>query len=129
MVLTVSFVLSLVTGLFCHHHSQDARGVFTNLAPASGRQNHTTSPSACTVSRLPTRRVHRIPLPTFVTTAKRPSYRERDAQCNKSVSTKSPSAKFLRQALDTTSARAPDGQITFEKIDGLRRILRAYPTG
>ncbi len=55
MVLTVSFVLFPVTGLSCH------------------RRYHTTSPSACNVSRLPTCRVHRIPLPTFVTIAKRPS--------------------------------------------------------
>jgi hypothetical protein len=45
----------------------------TNLAPASGRQDHATSPSACNVIRLMTRGVHRIPLPTFVTIAKRPS--------------------------------------------------------
>ncbi len=48
-------------------------GRTTDLAPASGRQNHTTSSSACAVIRLMTCRVHRIPLPTSVTTAKRPS--------------------------------------------------------
>jgi hypothetical protein len=48
MVLTGSFVLSPVTGLFCHRRPQDAECVFTNLAPASGRQDHTTSPSAAT---------------------------------------------------------------------------------
>jgi hypothetical protein len=43
MVLTVSFVLSPVTGLF----ATVASGVSSaNLAPASGRQDHTTSPSA-----------------------------------------------------------------------------------
>src|ERR1700742_1424036 len=46
MVLTVSFVLFLVTGLSCHHHQRDAEPFFANLTPASGRQNHTTSPSA-----------------------------------------------------------------------------------
>ena len=45
MVLTVSFVLSLVTGLSCHHHPQEAL-LLKNLTPASGRQDHTTSPSA-----------------------------------------------------------------------------------
>src|SRR4051812_24461130 len=44
-----------------------------NLTPASGRQDHTTSPSARNVIRLLTCRVHRIPLPTSVTIAKRPS--------------------------------------------------------
>src|SRR6266436_8052976 len=43
MVLTVSFVLSPVTGLFCHRHF--AGHVPRTLAPASGRQDHTTSPS------------------------------------------------------------------------------------
>jgi hypothetical protein len=44
-----------------------------NLTPASGRQDHTASSSAkvSLVRRNP--RVHRIPHPTFVTTAKRPS--------------------------------------------------------
>ena len=41
--------------------------------PASGHQNHTTSPSASAPLVLRRRRVHRIPHPTFVTTAKRPS--------------------------------------------------------
>ena len=43
MVLTVSFVLFLVIGLFCHHRR---RIISTDLTPASRRQNHTTSPSA-----------------------------------------------------------------------------------
>jgi hypothetical protein len=39
------YVLSPVTGLFCHRHF---RGIVSreNLAPASGRQDHTISPSA-----------------------------------------------------------------------------------
>jgi hypothetical protein len=43
VVLTVSFALSLVTELVCHHHQ---RFVSANLTPASGCQDHTTSPSA-----------------------------------------------------------------------------------
>jgi len=44
MVLTVSFGLSPVTGLSCHRR---LRKLFSaNLTPASGRQDHTTSPSA-----------------------------------------------------------------------------------
>jgi hypothetical protein len=35
--------------------------IITNLTPASGRQDHTASPSASNVIRLLTRRVHRIP--------------------------------------------------------------------
>ena len=56
MVLTVSFVLSPVTGLVCHRRlrtnvlSKPGRADLTsaNLTPASGRQDHTTSPYATT---------------------------------------------------------------------------------
>src|ERR1700716_1295217 len=56
MVLTVYFVLSPVTGLFCHRRqrirvlSKPGRADLTsaNLTPASGRQDHTTSPHATT---------------------------------------------------------------------------------
>src|SRR3979490_1882095 len=56
MVLTVYFVLSPVTGLFCHRRprikvlSKPGRADSTsaNLTPASGRQDHTTSPYATT---------------------------------------------------------------------------------
>jgi hypothetical protein len=43
------------------------------LAPASERQDHTTLPSAGKLTRLVNCRVHRIPLPTSVTIAIRPS--------------------------------------------------------
>ena len=56
MVLTVSFVLSPVIGLVCHRRSADmflskpgwADLNSANLTPASGRQDHTTSPYAAT---------------------------------------------------------------------------------
>ena len=51
-----------------------------DLAPAKGRQDHTTSPSAVSVIRLMTYRVHRIPHSRFVTIAIRPSCRRRDAR-------------------------------------------------
>src|SRR5216684_5698791 len=97
---TTYFVLSPVTGLFCHRHlrikvlSKPGRADKTsaNLTPASGRQDHTTSPYAATSlvrvlltahgflrnrpaipSRAKRCRVHRIPCPTSVTIAKRPS--------------------------------------------------------
>jgi hypothetical protein len=59
MVLTGSFVISLVTGLSCHHRRRKL--VFADLTPASGRQDHTTSPSAGWRIRLYAARVHRIP--------------------------------------------------------------------
>jgi hypothetical protein len=56
MVLTVSFALSSVTGLFCHRCPRInvlskpgwADATSANLTPASGRQDHTTSPYAAT---------------------------------------------------------------------------------
>jgi hypothetical protein len=59
MVLTVSFALFPVIGLSCHRHQRKISSA--NLTPASGRQNHTTSPSAKKRARLARRRVHRIP--------------------------------------------------------------------
>jgi hypothetical protein len=47
---TVSFVLSPVTGLFCHR--RHAEKILRNLTPASGRQDHTTSPYANHAVRL-----------------------------------------------------------------------------
>jgi len=49
------------------------RSIIANLAPASGCQNHTTSPSASRAFVFCAARVHRIPHPTSVTIAKRPS--------------------------------------------------------
>jgi hypothetical protein len=58
MVLTVSFALSPVTGLCCHRR---LRIESANLTPASGRQDHTTSPSAASAFVKGAARVHRIP--------------------------------------------------------------------
>src|SRR5215212_10431647 len=103
MVLTAYFEISPVIGLFvtvaCEYDSSaPGRADFApqNLTPASRRQDHTTSPSAATSfvcapvrrSRVGPRpaitiarrrcRVHRIPCPTSVTIAKRPSRVGRD---------------------------------------------------
>jgi len=59
MVLTVSFALSRVTGLVCHPRRRSR--LHRLLTPASGRQDHTTSPSAGTTSFVADiARVHRI---------------------------------------------------------------------
>jgi hypothetical protein len=64
------FALSPVTGLSC----TVASGVTsTNLTPASGRQDHTTSPSARSAPSSTRRLRPSHPVPTFVTIAKRPS--------------------------------------------------------
>jgi hypothetical protein len=72
MVLTVSFVLSPVTGLCCHRR-------FKRITPpkldasvgASGPHDFAVRKMQRLVSAPP--RVHRIPPPTSVTIAKRPS--------------------------------------------------------
>jgi hypothetical protein len=69
MVLTVSFVLSPVTGLFCHRHRAVARQLDASVG-ASGPHDFAVRVS---VARPARRRVHRIPPPTSVTIAKRPS--------------------------------------------------------
>jgi hypothetical protein len=71
MVLTVSFVVSPETGLCCLRRRH--KSIFADLTPASGHQDATTSPSASMHLVFAHRRVHRIPHPTFVTIAKRPS--------------------------------------------------------
>jgi hypothetical protein len=58
MVLTAYFVLSPVTGLFVTVVSEM---IFANLMPASGHQDHTTSPSTGLRPRQSAARVHRIP--------------------------------------------------------------------
>jgi hypothetical protein len=49
MVLTGSFALSRVTGLVCHPRCTELPP--QSLTPASGRQDHTTSPSASSAVR------------------------------------------------------------------------------
>ena len=62
---TAYFALSLATGLVCHHRKRKISPA--NLTPASGRQDHTTSPSAPASFVFRRHRVHHIPLSTFVT--------------------------------------------------------------
>src|SRR5207245_2125019 len=70
MVLTVSFVLSPVTGLVCHRHQRSRLRELDASVGASGPHDFAVRVSAIRQRR---RRVHRIPRPTSVTIAKRPS--------------------------------------------------------
>ncbi len=61
VVLTVSFALSPVTGLSCHRRPRQLL-LLASLAPASGRQDHTTSPAAfvrSSVARIASTASHR----------------------------------------------------------------------
>src|SRR3954465_2908206 len=78
--------------------------------PASGHQDHTTSPSALVPFVKGTIGVHRIPFPTSVTIASRPSLGTgRSAQATDlgGVGSKI----FLREALDRFLVICPSGQI------------------
>jgi hypothetical protein len=64
------YVISPGTGLSCPRRPRDKPATLT---PASGRQDHTPSPSASSAFVSRAISVHRIPLPTSVTIAIRPS--------------------------------------------------------
>src|ERR1700744_3065800 len=70
-----------------------------DLTPASGRQNHTTSPSAIRALRQKRLRVHRIPCPTSVTMADAPPMGHGMAPYAGDLRWKK-SRKFLRDGLD-----------------------------
>ena len=72
------YVISPVTGLSCHRRQRDAKH-HRQLDASVGAPGPYDFAVRDIVIRPLTRRVHRIPLPTFVTIAKRPSYRVRDA--------------------------------------------------
>jgi hypothetical protein len=77
MVLTVSSALSPVTGLFCHCRLRIIIRKLDASVGASGPHGFAVRVSA---ARLATPKRPPHPAPTFVTTAKRPSERARDAR-------------------------------------------------
>jgi hypothetical protein len=79
MVLTVSFALSLVTGLFCHHRLQDTTCQLDASVGTSGP--HDFAVRGLHRSSCKRTRVHRIPRPTSVTIAKRPSFKGAGRRC------------------------------------------------
>jgi len=110
-VLTAASCSPWCAGLVSHHHPREMSR--ESLIPASGDRDHTTSPSAQPVSakRLCrasaslvswSRRVHRIPRPTFVTIAKRPSIGSGICEDNHSV-LKNGSEIFFTKGLDINS--------------------------
>ena len=73
MVLTVSFALSSVIGLFCHRRKRNAQALspLDASVEASGPHDFAVRVRTFRQARI---RVHRIPPPTSVTIAKRPSF-------------------------------------------------------
>ena len=122
MVLTVSFALSPVIGLSCHRRPADmvlsapgrADKPPLDLTPASRRQDHTTSPSACapfvksapasTASRTHVRDDRETPLVGTGWVG----YRFDLGQARSEL--------FLRRGLDRKFAEQPVGQITGRTI-------------
>ena len=101
---TAYFELSPVTGLFCHRRFAEMTP--QNLAPASGRQDHTTSPSALACARRSQAiRVHRIP-PRVRDDAQRPSHRVRRASGSADLPD-GLSGIFFSQGLDRLSLICP----------------------
>jgi hypothetical protein len=72
----------------------------TNLAPASGRQNHTTSPSVDSTARRAAPSASIASRSTFRDDRDTPLLWVRDGRISKTVSTKSRSEIFLRAGLD-----------------------------
>jgi hypothetical protein len=82
-----------------------------NLTPASRRQDHTTSPSASQAHLVTSAaRVHRIPCPTFVTIAKRPSVSGRDGEGYAGDLRQKGTEIFLKEGLDRQITKQPVGQ-------------------
>src|SRR5579872_6207416 len=94
----VLYVISPVNGLSCHRHPREAKLLSANLAPASRRQDHTTSTSAKSLAPSPRRRTAAAlaqgrstslvvttssrpphPAPRVVTTARTPLVSRRDS--------------------------------------------------
>src|SRR6267142_1483826 len=136
MVLTVSFVLSPVTGLFCHRRPADmflskpgwADLNSANLTPASGRQDHTILPYAATSLVRSLLTAHKSfnspcnpiarktlprpphPIPTFVTIMIRPSSRDGMARTCRDDLPDGESKTFFETGLDSQIADLPVGQ-------------------
>jgi hypothetical protein len=79
MVLTAYFVLFPAIGLSCHRRRRDAKHRRQLDASVETSEPHDFAVRAAPFVFQRTR-VHRIPRPTFVTIAKRPSNRARDAR-------------------------------------------------
>jgi hypothetical protein len=111
MVLTVSFVVSPETGLCCLRHRHDDMhhrqlGISVGM---SGRHDFAVRDRCI---RLLHDRVHRIPRPTFVTIAKRPSFGARDVDNS--------AADFIGVEAEYFSACDWTTQITLIRLVNLR---------
>src|ERR1700682_6017800 len=106
MVLTAYFVLSPVTGLVCHRHRRNGLRQLDASVGASGPHDFAVRKPARSSAR---RRVHRIPRPTSVTIAKRPSVWDGMIR-SIPVSTKRESEKFCERGWTAELQDSPSGK-------------------
>src|SRR6202022_2913707 len=106
MVLTVSFVLSPVTGLVCHRHQRSRLRELDASVGASGPHDFAVRKSAPSSLAPPASTASR---PASVTIASRPSG-ERDGGGYRSDLGKARSGIFLREGLDSKSVICPSGR-------------------
>jgi hypothetical protein len=126
MVLTAYFALSSVNRACLPPSPAPMRaGIVANLVPASGDQDHTTSPSAATALVSCRSLVHRIPRPTFVTIAKRPSFQVRNALIEAIDLPDCTSGIFFAQELDSPNRFESPCEIGFCAQANSDRIVQA----
>jgi hypothetical protein len=123
MVLTAYSALFPVTGLFCHRHQRDAQVIVANLNASVGASEPHGFAVRVGASRLAHRRVHRIPHPTFVTIAIRPSWGRGAAGVIVVILARGEAKKFLREGWTGTKSADPASAVYWHLL-----ALRSYVT-
>jgi hypothetical protein len=95
------------TGLCSHRRPPSS---LASLISASGDQDHTALPSALVLLVLRNQRVHRIPHPTSVTIAIRPSLRKRDGDTISMICVSDKANYFCRRGLTGFAKASPTGK-------------------
>jgi hypothetical protein len=112
MVLTAYIVLSPVTGLFCHRRLQVTTCKLDASVGAPGPHDFAVRSSMLRL-RTPIRPSH--PAPTFVTIAKRPSYRDRTRESVELICPTAQAKYFCEKDWTRKLQNCPDGQISSAK--------------
>ena len=113
MVLTVSFVLSPVIGLFCHRHRRSCLRQLDTGVEASGPHDFAVRVSTIRQARCP-RPPH--PAPYVRDDRETPLFRERDGGGYRFDLGKSRSGIFLQMGLDRQIGDLPVGQIRLNRF-------------
>src|SRR5579872_4712201 len=119
LVLTVSFVLFPVIGLFCHRCRSRCASIVTCVTQASRRQNHTTSPSATSVTRQLTASRPSHPAPYVRDDGQTPLLRAQDARRSASDLPDGANRIF--------SAKGLDGRLSVDWLWEIRSLAQPKP--